>query len=352
MKRKVYLAGLFMASIFATSLANASDEGSTPIIIAHRGASGYVPEHTFVAKAVAFAQDADYLEQDVSLTKDNQVVIMHDILLDYNTNVKQLYPDKARKDGHFYIRDFTLDEIKKLTVHERTGEHGENAVFSDRFPETDALPFSVPTLQEELTFIQGMNKSFKKNKGIYLELKQPKIYPDHGKEFAKIVLDILAQYGYKDADSNCYIQCFDPFLLKYIKYDLHSKLKLIQLIGDNTADDKDIDYDKMLTKEGLKEISTYACGIGPSIKQLFTNYGKSKDLKPNNVCKWAHEDGLKLHPYTLRNDLLPDGLTYNQVCDALFKKAGVDGIFTDYPDMGVSYIKTNFPKKADDSENK
>lgn len=342
MNKKIFTAGLFMASVLVCPLSNGSDD-STPIIIAHRGASAYVPEHTLLAKAVAYAQDADYIEQDVSLTKDDQVVIMHDIMLDHNTNVKQLFPDKVRKDGHFYIRDFTLDEIKKLTVHERTVGDDKNTAFADRFPETDLIPLRVPTLQEELTLIKGMDKSTGKVKGIYVELKQPKIYKDHGKKFAQIVLKILAQYGYKDADSKCYIQCFDPFLLKYIKYDLHSKLKLIQLIGDNTADDPDIDYDKMLTQEGLKEVAAYAYGIGPSIKQLFTNYGKSKDLVPNDVCKWAHEDGLKIHPYTLRNDALPDGLTYNELCDALFKKAKVDGMFTDYPDMGVSYIRNNYP---------
>lgn len=343
MDKKILVAGFFVASIFAGSLSNGSDD-LTPIIIAHRGASAYVPEHTLLAKAVAYAQDADYIEQDVSLTKDNQVVIVHDIILDHNTNVKQLFPDKVRNDGHFYIRDFTLAEIRKLTVHERTVGDDKKTAFSDRFPETDLIPLRVPTLQEELTLIKGMDKSTGKIKGVYVELKQPKIYKDHGDEFAKIVLKILAEYGYKDADSNCYIQCFDPYLLKYIKNNLHSKLKLIQLVGDNTADDPDIDYDKMLTREGLKEIATYAYGIGPSVKQLFTNYGKSKDLEPNDVCKWAHEDGLKIHPYTLRNDALPNGLTYNEMCDALFKKAGVDGMFTDYPDMGVSYVKNNFNK--------
>ncbi|OGV20960.1 MAG: hypothetical protein A2X47_10425 [Lentisphaerae bacterium GWF2_38_69] len=319
----------------------ALENNDTPIIIAHRGSSGYVPEHTLLAKVMAYAQNADYIEQDVSMTKDAQIVVMHDIFLDTNTDVKKVYPDKAEKDERYHIIDFTLDEIKQLSVHERTDEKGK-VVFNNRFPYTDELDLKVPTLEQEIVLIQGLNKSTEKNKGLYVELKQPKIYPDHGKEFARKVLAILAKYGYDNADSNCYIQCFDPFLLKYIKYDLHSKLRLIQLIGDNSADDRDIDYNEMLTKKGLKEIASYAYGIGPSISQLFTNYGKNPDLKLNNVAKWAHEAGLRIHPYTLRNDSLPKGLTYNSICDLLFKKAKIDGMFTDQPDLGVEYVTKNF----------
>ena len=98
----------------------------------------------------------------------------------------------------------------------------------------------------------------------------------------------------------------------------------------------------MLTEQGLKQIATYAYGIGPDISQLFSNYGKSPNLKLNNVAKWAHKDGLKIHPYTLRKDSLPDGLTYNKVCDYLFKDAKIDGLFTDFTDLGVQYVNNNF----------
>ncbi|MCP4176550.1 MAG: glycerophosphodiester phosphodiesterase [bacterium] len=342
---KLLLLSILSAFIFAgcttnnnhkTQVKKEQSMNNKPIIIAHRGASAYVPEHTLIAKVMAYAQGADYIEQDVSMTKDGKIVVMHDIFLDTNTNVKKKFPSKAEKDGKYHIVDFTLKEIKQLSVHERTDENGK-AVFSDRFPETDALNLKVPTLEQEIILIQGLNKSTSHDRGLYIELKQPDKYKDNGHEFAKKVLEILSKYGYNSAESNCIIQCFDPDMLKYMKNTLHTKLRLIQLIGGSGTM-----YDKMCTKKGLEKVSEYAYGIGPSISRLFTNYGKSPDLKVNNVAKWAHEAGLKIHPYTLRKDELPKGLTYNEVCNYLFKKAKVDGMFTDYPDLGVEYIKNNF----------
>ena len=308
-----------------------------PIIIAHRGASSYLPEHTLESKAMAYALGADYIEQDVDLTKDDQIVVAHDPYLGTISNVQELYPDRIEKDGKYHIRDFNLDEIKKLTLHERTNTKTGEAVYKDRFPNTTAIPFRMPTLREELELIKGLNKSTGKDVGIYVELKNPSIYKDHGKKFAKLTLELLAEYGYTNEDSKCFIQCFDPFLLKYIKYDLKSKLRLIQLIAHNEwAETPGIDYNEMLTNKGLKEISTYAYGIGPSIDQLFVNYSAG-DLKLNNVVKWAHEYGLKIHPYTLRADDLPKGLTYEQVMKVLLTEAKVDGLFTDFTDLGVKY---------------
>ena len=163
------------------------------------------------------------------------------------------------------------------------------------------------------------------------------MYKDHGKKFAQLTLKLLAKYGYKNPDSKCFIQCFDPYLLKYIKYKLRSKLRLIQLIGKNEWNEvPGLNFNKMLTKKGLKEVAKYAYGIGPDISQLFVNY-TSGILNINNVAKWAHEAGLKIHPYTLRADSLPKGLTYKQVIKTLLTVAKVDGLFTDFTDLGVKY---------------
>ena len=339
MKKAYYFVFALFITVLQTYAVSSPSETQKekPIIIAHRGASSYLPEHTLVAKAMAYAMGADYIEQDVNLTKDNQIVVTHDPYLDTITNVKELYPKKISKDGKYHIRNFTLKEIEKLNVHERTDLTTGKPVFKDRFPETDALHLRVPTLKEELILIQGLNKSTNKDVGVYVELKNPSLYKDHGKEFAKLTLELLDKYGYKDADSKCFIQCFDPYLLKFIKNKLHSKLRLIQLIGKNEWKEvPGLDYNKMLTQKGLKEVAEYAYGIGPDISQLFVDY-PSGNLKLNNVAKWAHEAGLKIHPYTLRKDSLPKGLTYQEVIRVLLTKAKVDGLFTDFTDLGVKY---------------
>ena len=117
-------------------------------IIAHRGASGYLPEHTLPAKALAYAMQSDFLEQDVVATRDDQLVVLHDIHLDRVTDVAQRYPARARDDGRYYARDFDLDELRRLRVTERTDASGR-AVYPKRFPAGTGR-FHIHTLAEEL----------------------------------------------------------------------------------------------------------------------------------------------------------------------------------------------------------
>ena len=119
------------------------------IVIAHRGASGYLPEHTLAAKALAHAMGADYIEQDVVLTKDGVAVVLHDIHLDTVTNVSTVYPGRAREDGRYYALDFTLNEVKRLTVNERIDLKTRKPVYHRRFP-VGKSHFQVPTLAEEI----------------------------------------------------------------------------------------------------------------------------------------------------------------------------------------------------------
>lgn len=330
--------------ISLTCLGASADETKIPIIVGHRGASAYLPEDTLISVAGGYLQYPDYLKFDTSMTKDGKIVIAHDIYLDYSTNIKEIYPNMARADGHIYINDLTLDEIKKLTARERTKADFITPAYPDRFPVTDALPIGVPTLDEMLILIRGLDKSTGHNIGVCIDPKGPGQYADKGHEFAKTLLEVLAKYGYKDANSKCYVNSFDPKILKYIKYDLHSNIKLVQSVYDNVPECPDVDYSKMLTKEGLKEISTYACGVDPAFKLIFIDYGKSKDFQPNDVVRLAHDNGLIVRAWTLRKEDLPAGVTYDEFCDVLFKKAKVDAVHTDSPDLGVNYVKSNFKK--------
>ena len=116
------------------------------VVIAHRGACGYLPEHTLEAKAYAHALGAHFIEQDVVATRDNELVVLHDIHLDRVTDVSDKFPDRKRSDGRYYARDFDLAEIKTLTATERRGDDDTTAVFPSRFP-TGVGNFRVPTLR-------------------------------------------------------------------------------------------------------------------------------------------------------------------------------------------------------------
>ena len=187
------MAGLVLMGATFSTTANADDK----VVIAHRGASGYLPEHTLPAKAMAFAQGADYLEQDLVMTKDDQLVVLHDHYLDRVTDVADRFPDRARKDGRYYAIDFTLAEIKSLKFSEGfTVENGKKVqTFPGRFP-MGKSDFRVHTFEEEIEFIQGLNHSTGKNIGLYPEIKAPWFHHQEGKDIATRVLEVLKKYGY------------------------------------------------------------------------------------------------------------------------------------------------------------
>ncbi len=154
-----------------------------PIVIAHRGASGYLPEHTLAAVTAAHLMRADFIEQDVVLSKDNVAVVLHDIHLESTTDVSDKYPHRKRTDGHFYAIDFTLAELKSLDVTERREASGD-AVFSARFP-VAMTGLKIPTLEEEIVFIRGLNETREHTAGWYIELKNPHSIPTKGMTLQK-----------------------------------------------------------------------------------------------------------------------------------------------------------------------
>jgi glycerophosphoryl diester phosphodiesterase len=304
------------------------------IIIAHRGASAYLPEHTQASKVLAYGMGADYLEQDVVLTKDRIPIVLHDIDLDGVTNVAEVFPGRAREDGKFYVLDFELHEIRQLRVNERINRDGRQR-YPGRFPAGHS-EFGISTLEEEIELIQGLNQSTGKNTGLYTEIKSPAWHRNQGYDVSSIVLDTLARYGYGESSDNIFIQCFDPAELIRIKTELNSRLRLVQLIGENAWNEADTDYDRMRMVDSLKKIASYAVGIGPSIGHVL-EYKEGK-VRVTPLVSEAHSLGLVVHPYTLRNDALPEYVSgFDELLELLFIRANVDGVFTDFPDLAVQY---------------
>ncbi|WP_232358549.1 glycerophosphodiester phosphodiesterase [Paraneptunicella aestuarii] len=332
--RLVFLSALllsFTAQIFAQ-----------PIVIAHRGASGYLPEHTLEAVVMAYMQGADYIEQDVVLSKDNIPVVLHDIHIDTITNVATQFPDRKRDDGRYYAIDFTLAELKTLRVFERRDEKGEQ-VFPDRY-KGDAH-FTIATLQEELEIIQQLNRQHKKQVGYYVEIKAPKWHKQQGKDISTITLTLLRNHGLDTPESAIYIQCFDFAETKRLRHELKAQLKLVQLIAENDWQEAETNYDYLKTEEGIKEIATVAQGIGPWIPQLLKR-DSNKKLVSTGYAEIAHNVGLKIHPYTYRIDALVLDSEQTELLDALFKTVKVDGVFSDFTDVVRAYLNNNMDKQA------
>ena len=319
-----------------------SSAAASPLVIAHRGASGYLPEHTLAAKAMAHAMGADYLEQDVVLTRDGEPIVLHDVYLEATTDVEQRFPDRARADGRFYAIDFTLAEVRQLSVHERTtsGEAGASAVYPKRFP-VQSGTFTVPTLEEEIRFIAGMDRSRGTHTGLYIELKAPRLHQAAGHDMARAILDVLERTGYADRKDQVFLQCFDDQTLRALREDYKTPLPLIQLIGENDwGEDSAVDYDYLRSEAGLDYIASYAQGIGPWLMQIYRGRDESGAAITSDLVARAQARGLAVHPYTFRADQLPEGFSDFDSLLALFlDELKVDGLFTDFPDLARRFIE-------------
>ena len=305
-----------------------------PLIIAHRGASGYLPEHTLAAKALAYGQGADFLEQDVVLSKDGVPVIFHDTHIDTTTDVAKKFPGRQRVDGRFYALDFTVAELKQLNVTERFNPKTGKSAFPKRFP-VGVGSFQVVTLEEEIQFIQALNRSTGRNVGLYPELKAPAWHRKEGRDLSATVLPLLRKYGYDAKDSACYLQCFEYAEIKRLRGELGWSGKLIMLLGGKGKGPGETDFTYLQTDAGLAELAQLVDGIGPPISSYVA--GKTPaERKVTDLAARARKAGLKSHPYTLRADELPKCVTsVDELLSALFTEAKVDGLFTDFPDLCI-----------------
>jgi glycerophosphoryl diester phosphodiesterase len=310
-----------------------------PLVIAHRGASGYLPEHTLAAKALAHGMGADYIEQDVVLTADDVPIVLHDIHLEGTTDVARRFPDRVRDDGHWYAIDFTLAEVRTLAAGERRGADGEPA-FPQRFP-ADRTLFTVPTLAEEIALIDGLNRSRGRRAGLYIELKGDHFHRAEGKDLPAAVLRVLEAAGWHRADSPVFLQSFEPATLRRLADEFRSPLPRIQLIAENDwGEVPGVDYDALVTDEGLAAVAGYAAGIGPWVGRLYRGRDAAGEAQLTDLVERAHAAGLLVHPYTFRSDALPAGIDSFDALLALFvDRLGVDGLFTDFPDRARAFLQ-------------
>jgi len=176
-------------------------------VVAHRGASAYLPEHSMACYTLAHAQGADYIEPDVMMTKDGVLVCVHDLYLESTTDVAARFPDRKRADGHYYAIDFTLAEIKSLNVFGRVPE-AERASMKGH---------QIVTLEELILLVQRLNRATGRTVGLLVETKAPDFHIKEGKPLEKPLLEVLAKYGYTKPDSGVIIQSFDGPHLKRLR---------------------------------------------------------------------------------------------------------------------------------------
>lgn len=299
-----------------------------PEIIAHRAASGYLPEHTLEALVLAYMQGADFIEQDLVVTKDDHLVVLHDIELGSTTDVAVRFPARARSDGKFYVVDFTLAEIKQLSKIERTGDNGK-PVYPQRYQYQHGMQIS--TMDEQIELISELNRQLGQHVGWYPELKAPKWHLTQGKDIAQLFMRLLQKWQLNTPTSKLYVQCFDWDTTQRLRHELGLQTPLIQLIAENDWQESDNDYEWLKSAEGLAQIAKVADGIGPWIPQLQAANGEISEF-----LRLAQAQSLMIHPYTFRTDDVVLHASPEALLTWLFTKAKVDGVFTDQ----VPVVKT------------
>jgi len=291
-----------------------------PIIIAHRGASGDRPEHTLEAYALAIEQGADFIEPDLVMTKDGVLIARHDLYLSTTTDIadRPEFADRKRTlDTPFGARDdwwaedFTLAEIK--TLRARQPFPGRSTAYDDQF--------EIPTFEEILALVK-IEAEAGLAVGVYPETKSPAHHARMGLAMAAPLLESLENADVAEAGIPVFIQSFEASILRVLND--RSDWPLVQLIsGDPRA--VEAGHEPPLT-----DIAAYADGVGPNKLLLWSGPGEPSDLFTD-----AKALGLKIHPWTIRNDRV--GVGYENVEDelnALFD-LGVDGVFTDFPATAV-----------------
>ena len=331
-----------------------SPEQDKPIVIAHRGASGYVPEHTLVAYAMAIHQGADFIEPDLVITKDGHLIARHDNVLDLTTDVSTRPEFAGRKttktvDGvtitGWFSEDFTLVEIKTLRAIERIpGNRPANTRFDGQF--------EIPTLQEIIDLARGYEKILDRRIGLYPETKHPTYFDRLGLSLEEPLIRVLRRNGYEGRNSQVFIQSFEINNLRKLK--TMTRIPLVQLLWiegkpyDVEAGGGSLTYEQMATPAGLAQIASYAKGVGPE-KSFIIPLDASGNLDPSRATSFvqqAHAVGLQVHPYTFRSEnvFLPTNFRSSADPNALgngageikiFLRTGIDGFFTDQTDRGI-----------------
>ncbi|PAX52410.1 glycerophosphodiester phosphodiesterase [Brunnivagina elsteri] len=319
-----------------------------PIIIAHRGASGYRPEHTLAAYELAIDMGTDFIEPDLVITKDGVLIARHENEISETTDVASHLEFANRKttkliDGElksgWFSEDFTLAEIKTLRAKERIPKiRPHNTIY-------DGL-YEIPTLQEIIDLAQRKTVETGRRIGIYPETKHPTYFRSLDLALEEPLLEVLSMNGYKGKDTSVFIQSFEVGNLQYLSEK--TDLPLVQLLNDKGQPYDFIlqgdtrQYTDLVNLEGLKEIANYAQAIGINRNLLVPRDISGKLLPANNLIENAHIAALLIHVWTFRNEdaFLPLDFQGNPQAEyQLFFDLGIDGLFSDNPDLAVKVLQ-------------
>ncbi|CAF3680196.1 unnamed protein product [Rotaria socialis] len=324
----------FLLVLFAFELCHGSQR---PLVIGHRG-TAYLPELTLASQSMAHAYGADIIEIDVCLSRDNHLIVIHDINLDGVTNVADVFKNRSRSDGFHYVIDFDLHELRSLNVHERVRPLNGTQVFPLRFPSKSNVPFHLSTLNETIELLLNLNRATGRQRQLLIEIKKPEYHSKYNKSISSIVVATLKSYNLTQSTDPIILQTFHIEELMNIRKNLSSQLRLFALMTWNYVGESSSDYDFYRSEQGIRNLSKVVQGLAPD-HQFVVNYdGNGTIISTSNFTKWAHQYGLSVYPYTFRKDLFL-GSSFEQLVEYFWHEAQVDGFITDNPDVILELLQ-------------
>ncbi|CAF4167210.1 unnamed protein product [Rotaria sordida] len=276
-----------------------------PIVIAHRG-TAYLPELTLASQSMAHAYGADIIEIDVCLSRDNQLIVIHDIHLDGITNVSDIFPNRNRSD----------------VLNHRVQPLNGTQVYPLRFPSKSKVRFYLSTLNETIELLFGLNRATGRQRQLLIEIKKPEYHSKYNKSISSIVLATLNAYNLTRSSDPIIVQTFYIEELMYIRKKLGSQLRLLALMTWNYIQESSSDYNFYRSEEGL----------APN-HQLVVNYDPNGAITgTTNLTKWAHQYNFSVYPFTFRQDLFSSN-SFEELVKYFWHTVQVDGFITDHPDV-------------------
>jgi glycerophosphoryl diester phosphodiesterase len=342
------------ADVALLTPAHRNPAATAPLIIGHRGASGYRPEHTLASYELAARMGADFIEPDLVSTKDHVLVARHENEISGTTNVAARPEDAGRKatkviDGNtvvgWFTEDFTLAELKTLRAKERLpAVRQENTMYDGRF--------EIPTLAEVLALRERLTRELHRVIGVYPETKHPTYFRSIGLDLETPLVSQIRGSGLDKVTAPIFIQSFELTNLVDLRQHFGVSARLIFLTSasgapyDLASRGDPTTYAELTTAAGLRSMSGIVNGIGPDKNQIIPRHADGTLAAPTTLVADAHAAGLKVHPYTFRaeNTFLPldyrvgtDPTAFGRAIDEQlrFLRTGIDGLFTDQSDIGV-----------------
>lgn len=317
-------------------------QSSAKLVIADGGASGYLMENNLSATTLAVAMEADMIKFDLLLTKDNEVIVFSSIYLEYGTNVAEVFPDRAREDGHFYVLDFTIDEIRQLDLRDP-----ERRISAELLPR-----FTISTFTEQLSLIQSLEQSLHRSIHIVVELKKIWFHRKESRDITLSVLSILQEYGYGGRAEKIFLSSYDVDELQRIAKEIlpakQMAINLIQLIDTPEGTENMVEewgkfhsynYDWIFSNTGLHALTASVTAIALPKYMLVDAKGT---FKLESFVKNAQKLGTMIFTFPVQDDKktrVPFVHSLTEELEFFYFTVGVDGILTDFCKDASSFLE-------------